>query len=226
MVNKSFSSYSPTHTHSINYSLREVFDHVHGGDNGEGETGGEELKGARYVFTHLLDVAMSRFFVGGLDDGEEIRGGGGITIGDCLHGGVPRHGDGGGTEDLRGVGEAIAVDVGLLDVSHVGKWDAAAVDAEEEEVTSKGQGARIGKVGVTQAMKFFFRKYLPHLLGGHGGLDALEESQFGGYAVFRGCIVDGIDLVDIKSSGRFFATIGDYPCFELCYEVGREMGEG
>lgn len=80
---------------------------------------------------------MSGLFVGGLDDGEEIRGGGGITIGDCLHGGVPGHGDGGGTDDLRGVGEAIATDVGLLDVGHVGKTDAATVDAEKEEVTSK-----------------------------------------------------------------------------------------
>lgn len=79
---------------------------------------------------------------------------------------------------------------------------------------------------MAQAMEFVLGEYLPHLLGGHGGLDALEKSLSGRYALFRGSIVDGVDLVDIKSGGRFFATVGNYPGFELCYEVGCEMVEG
>lgn len=96
------------------------------------------FEGIAHVFTHLTNVATGCFFLVGLENGEQIVGCGRITIDNFLHGGVPGNGDTCGTGYLGGVGEPMAFDVALLDVGHVGEADATAIDAEEEEVASKG----------------------------------------------------------------------------------------
>ena len=142
-----------------------------------------------------------------------------------MHGGVPGYGDACRTGYLGSIGEPTAVDVALFEVGHVGEADASAVDAEEEEVTSKGQGFGMGEVGITHTAQVLFCKNLSLSLGWHGCLDAFQQSTFGDDTDFGSCGVYGTDLIDIQTSGGLFASVGYDPVLELGYKVGGEFIE-
>ena len=94
-------------------------------------------KGTGDVFTHTTYFATLHDLVAGLDKGEQVVGVGGIAIGNFLHGCIPWHSDVRGVSHLRGIGECETVDVAFFDMCQVGKANASAIDAKEEDVASK-----------------------------------------------------------------------------------------
>lgn len=82
-------SYYLAHAHIVNRPLIYILHHIHGRDDGQIATGGYLPEGVAHILTHLADVATGGLFLVGLEDGEQVIGGGRIAICNFLHGGIP-----------------------------------------------------------------------------------------------------------------------------------------
>ena len=199
---------------------------MHGGDDGEVAAGGDLLKSVDDVLAYSFDVATGSLFVVRRDEGEEIVGGGGIAVCYLLHGSVPLDGDAGLVGDLRGIGERETLDVGFPDMGYVGETDAPTVDAEEEHITGEGHRFGIGEVSVAHAAEFVLREQFAFPLDGNGGLHAFQQAFFGNDTTVGRYIMEGVDLIQIETYGRFLTSVCHQPFLKPHHEIGRQCTEG